>query len=84
MMVDEAVLGAIMPLIIDQVNKYVDSSKWRYIISLVFCLGVGVITNYKELRLDSVLASASVVFASAQTVYKMYWEKSQARSRIIQ
>lgn len=82
-MIDDALIGLVMPMLIDIVNRNIWDSRWRYVISIVFCLLVGTITNLKELRLDSVLASGAIVFASAQTVYKMYWANSTARVKVL-
>ncbi len=75
----EVVVGAILPTLIDLLNRKVKNSKVRYAVSLVVCLVVGVLLNLKTLDVADVLGSGAVVFASAQTVYKTYWDKSKVR-----
>lgn len=76
------VVGAVLPPLIDVLNAKVKNSNVRYAVSVVVCLVVGVLVNIRSLSVSSVLASGSLVFASAQTVYKTYWKGSEARKGV--
>lgn len=75
------VIGAVLPPVIDFINKKVQSSNWRYIISLIISLVVGAVISFftGELTGVDILAAGGIVFASAQTVYKTYYADSTVR-----
>lgn len=75
----ELLAGAFMPFVIDLLNQKVTNSNIRYFISMAFCLVLGAIFNYQQLNAGDILASGAIIFAAAQTVYKTYWAKSDAR-----
>lgn len=81
--VTELVVGAILPPFIDIVNKRVKNSNIRYVISLVACLLVGFLLNYQSMNIADLLGSGAVIFASAQTVYKTYYAKSDIRKSLL-
>jgi hypothetical protein len=70
------IVGAILPPFIDLVNRFVKQSHWRFIISLVFSLVVGGVIAFLQFGWDELLANGGLIFASAQTVYKLWYEKS--------
>jgi hypothetical protein len=74
------ILGAILPPFIDFLTKKVSDSKIRFGISLVVCILVGVIINYKSFTAENILASIALVFTSAQIIYKTYWKESAFRA----
>ena len=76
------VLGLVLPPVIDLVNKYVPNSNGRYLVSLAFALVVGGLMAVLQYGWQEALANAGLVFASAQTVYKLWYEKSGLQSRI--
>lgn len=71
--------GVVMPFIIDLVNRKISNAKLRYFVSMAICLILGALFNAGKLNVGDILASGSVIFATAQTVYKTYYEKSQLR-----
>lgn len=79
----EAVIGAVLPPIIDILNSMIENKKLRYVLSLLVCLGIGIVFNLNNLDATNVLASASIVFASAQTVYQTYWRTAEVRTFIV-
>lgn len=79
----EIIVGAVLPPFVDLINKHVKNSNWKYVISLLASLLIGAIINYQQLSIESVLSSGAIVFASAQTVYKTYWEDAKLREKII-
>jgi hypothetical protein len=81
-------IGFILPIVIDYINKFpaFSDSRVRYVVSMVVCLLVGALFHLNELKAGSVtetLSSAGIIFAEAQTVYKLYWKESGARARLI-
>ena len=79
---EEIIVGAVMPIVIDLVNKYINDSKIRYIISIVICLVIGVVFNLKSLSVADILASGGIIFATAQSIYKIYYSQSELRAKI--
>ena len=80
-------VGFILPPFIDFLNKYVENSKLRFVVSmLVSVVAAGVISLYEgKLNLNSVpelLTSAGVVFAEAQIVYKLLYDQSSLQRAI--
>ena len=76
------VLGAILPPVIDLVNKYVPNSNGRYLVSLLFSLVVGGLIAVFEFGWEEALTNAGLIFASAQTVYKLWYEGSGIQNRV--
>lgn len=81
-------IGLILPPFIDLINTRITNAKVRYAVSLlVAVLVAGVIKFFGgELSWNnagSMFASAGIIFAYAQTVYKLYWEKSATRATLI-
>lgn len=79
----EAFIGLLLPVVVDFVNKYVSNSKWRFVVSVLVSVGVGVVLNYESLSLEDILGSAAVVFAAAQASYKLYWHDSALRGKLL-
>ena len=75
----EFIIGAVLPPVIDLLNNKIPNGKVRYLVSVAVCLVIGAVVNLKQLTAGDILASAAIVFAAAQTTYKTYWEKSDAR-----
>ena len=78
----ELILGAFLPPVIDLINRYIKKSQYRYLVSLLVCLVAGALLNIKNLDIANILGGGALVFASAQTVYKTYWEKSNPRVKL--
>lgn len=82
-----AVVGLILPPVIDIVNSRVSNTKVRFIISLVICFSIGLVTvvltdGVNIENADSVLLSGASAFTTAQLIYKQYYEESKARKTI--
>lgn len=78
-------IGIVLPAIIDIINTHVTESKARFVVSLVLPVIIGAAMNFQSLSggdVMAVLQSASIIFASAQTIYKTYWEKSDLRAQV--
>lgn len=73
------IIGAILPPFIQLLNQYVKNSNVRYVISIVTCLGVGSVSTYilGDLNATDMLKSAGVVFASASTTYKLFFDNTE-------
>lgn len=78
----ELIVGAIMPLVIDAINKFVTDSRLRYLVSIGICLIVGALFNLGSLSLNNILESGAIVFAAAQTIYKTYYSQSLLREKV--
>lgn len=81
----ENLIGFILPVGIDFINKHITDSKVRYLIALAVCLLIGMIFHISELKAGSVnefLTTSGIIFTEAQTVYKLYWEKSSIREKM--
>lgn len=81
----EILAGQLMPLLIDVVNKKVPNTKLRYVIAINACLLLGVAFNYDKLSvkdIPQVLESFAIIFTSAQTAYKLYYENSHVQAKI--
>lgn len=76
------ILGAVLPPIIDLVNKHVPNSNLRFLIALLFSLVVGGLMAMFEFGWESVVNNAGLVFAASQTVYKLWYEQSNMQNRI--
>lgn len=80
----EVLVGAVLPVFIDLVNKKVGSHKVKYVVALVVSAAAGAALHYTELSLTgNLLGTIGVIFAEAQTVYKLYWEKSEIRAKTV-
>lgn len=74
-------LGVILPPIIDLVNGKVSNSNWRFVIALVFCLVAGVIMSFLQYG-SNVFENVGLIFLASQTVYKLWYEKSNLQNRV--
>jgi len=77
------VVGAVLPPVIDLVNKYVPNSNGRFIVSVVFAFVVGAIIAYFQYGTAEILANAGVIFVAAQAVYKLWYKESGIHARIL-
>ena len=80
----QILIGILLPIFIDVVNKFVKHSRVKYLVSLVVCVLVGFAVSFFEGKLNptEVLGSAAVVFLAAQTAYKTFYNTSKIRVRI--
>lgn len=77
-------IGVILPPMIDLVNSKVADQKMRYIVSVLICVLVGILTNLDKLsNIDQLMANIALIFATAQTTYNLYWKKSKNRQKFI-
>jgi len=79
------IIGAILPPFIQLVNQSVKNSNWRYVISVVACLVIGAVITFINGQLDftNVLVSAGLIFASAQTTYKLFWSNTETGKNLM-
>lgn len=78
----QLIIGACLPVVIDVVNTRISNSIVRYVVSLVISLVVGTLLSLDKLNVNDVLQSGAIVFAAAQTTYKIYWQDSAPRAKI--
>lgn len=76
-----AIIGIVLPFVVDFVNKNVKTSRTRYLIALLVSILAGGVQTYFNHQWDAkdVFGSIGVIFTLSQTVYKTYWETSKLR-----
>ena len=75
------VLGAILPPLIDLVNRYVPDTKLRFLVSLVVSVILGGVLAFLQFG-DEIWQNAGLIFAAAQTVYKLWYKDTAAHTRL--
>lgn len=70
------IIGAILPPFIDLVNRFVPSSNWRFVVSVLFSVMAGAVLSYFDYGFNAVLADAGLLFTASQTIYKLWYENS--------
>lgn len=78
-------LGSVMPVLIDTLNREVENKKARFWVSFIVSGFVGVLLSIGDLRLDSldnILTSILLVWGASQATYKNFWEGSAWQYRV--
>lgn len=81
----EAIIGAVLPVLIELIAKYVKNTTGKFIVSLAVPLLIGIALNWKALSVadvETIIGSGAVIFASAQIVYKTYFKDSALQRKI--
>ena len=81
----ELLVGAAMPVIIEFFARWVKNEKGKFLLSLLLPLIAGTALNYQNLKvgdIEQILASGTVIFTAAQTVYKIYFRDSALQRKI--
>lgn len=76
----ELIIGAVLPPLLEIINRYVKSTKGKFIVSLLVPLFAGAALTFQQLSFvdpETALASGAVIFAAAQGVYKLYFRDSK-------
>ena len=79
-------IGFLLPPLIDIVNRKIENDIWRFIISMVICVVVGVILNIGSIVPfdgEKLLSSIALIFTTAQITYTTYWKESGNRGRLM-
>ena len=82
----ENLVGFILPPVIDVINAKVKDERLKYVVSLLFCVVVALALKFQEVKVGDVgafLATAGLIFAEAQTIYRLYWKKSEIRTSML-
>lgn len=77
-------IGIILPPFIDLVNKHIQDKRIKFLVSLLVCIVLGIMLEANKLKYSSaedILGSIALVFASAQTSYRLYWKGSTLRGK---
>lgn len=77
--------GPVMPFLVDAITQYVPNSKLRFVISILTILIVTSLLNLDKLLTGDyaeLIGTISFVFVQAQIMYKLYYEKSDARVKV--
>ena len=80
-----ALLGQVLPPLIDVINRYLASAKLRFVASALVCLGAAAAMNFGRLRygnLDQLLETALILFTSAQSAYHLYYKDSTVQIKL--
>lgn len=76
------ILGAVLPAVIDIVNKYVKNEKVRFLIAVGFSVVVGGVWSVLQNGWENVAKDIGLIFATSQIVYKLWYEKSGLQEKI--
>ena len=79
------IIGAVLPFLFEFINRFVKNSNLKFLISLLLPLLIGVGISFNQLgfgSIEAILASGSIVFASAQSVYKLWFKDSGLQQKI--
>lgn len=81
----EILIGAVLPPFIQILNQRVGSSSWRYVISIGVCLGIGAVSTVLsgQLIVSDILTTAGIVFASAQTTYRLFFSNTEMGRKLM-
>jgi len=77
--------GFILPPVVDYLNREVANANERFIVTILLCLCVAIITKWNLLMYgspDAVLASMSMIFIESQLVFKLYFKNSWLRTQL--
>lgn len=75
-------IGIIMPLFIDAVNRYVPHPKLRLLVAFLMCAAAGVAINAERIKYSDpyeIMGSIAMVFASSQLVYQSFYKDSKVQ-----
>lgn len=78
-------IGFILPPFIDGINAWIADTRLRFIVSLVFCLVVGILIEYAitgTLSFEGVATQTLAVIGAAQLTYKRVYEDSNLQNYI--
>lgn len=81
----EVVVGAVLPPFIQVINSRVKDASVRYLISIAICLGISVVSNVLlgTIALVDILGSGALIFASAQTTYRLYFTSTDSGRKLM-
>lgn len=74
-------IGVILPPVADLINRRIANSQIRFLVVVILCLLLGTALAFLE-NGTGVLENGSLIFASSQVVYKMWYENSDVQLRI--
>jgi hypothetical protein len=77
--------GPILPVLIDYLNQYIPDARARFLVSVLVCISITSLLNLDKLITGDwagLIGTIGLVFTQAQIMYKLYWEKSDARVAI--
>jgi len=76
------IMGAFLPPIIDLINSKIIDSKIKYLVSIIVCVLISVSIQLLSIGFNwgELVENASIIFLSAQSIYKLYWKDSSLRN----
>ena len=75
-------VGFILPPFVEVINRDVKESWLRFIVSMTVCFIAGIILHWDKIATGdpgAIITYSSIIFVESQTVYKLYFEKSNER-----
>jgi len=78
-------VGFILPSVVEAINKDVPSGSERRIVSLLVCLFAAVLLHWNSIAYgtpDAAVGSFILLFAESQTVFRLWFGNSSARTYI--
>jgi len=85
-MINSPLLGIFLPPIIDLINKRITNQKVRFLVSALLCIALGALLTFEELKIgntEELINSSLIIFASAQSVYHLFWKTSELRQTVL-
>lgn len=80
------IIGFALPPVIDLINSRLENSKLKWLVSMGICVLVGALLNLDKLNnldVGSVLGNIGIIFVESQATYRLYYEKSQVREKLM-
>lgn len=78
-------IGLILPPFVDVLNRDVPNEQERFIVALLLCIGLAVLTQWNSLIGGSPMAiatTASLIFFESQIIFKLYFKNSFLRKKL--
>ena len=78
-------VGVILPFAVEVINRDIHHEHEKFIITVAVCIITATLLHLRQLAagsVDEILASASIIFAESQIVFKLYFKKSFFREAI--
>lgn len=80
-------VGLVLPPFIDYLNREVPNENERFLVAVMVCVAVAVLTKWSNLQSGSateVMTTASIIFLQSQVIFKLYFKNSFIREKLQQ
>jgi hypothetical protein len=84
-----AVVGIIMPPLIDILNKDIPKEREvsRFIATFAICFATAIVFDFNKLMYNSwgeLLTTVGIIFTESQVIYRLYFKNSYLRSKMLE